>query len=206
MSKLVEESPEPSQHEEKVTQRFHKIAYAEDYASDWSLALQHRSKQLFTFVDAYVRNRQPSRWAKCCRCFEGRVAKGCLGHPESEMVSISRLIRENSIKTAEDLEDFFRRDMPRDKDGQLLLPQANMCHPIIIKLEEESSPDNQSSKSAVKKEEADGTIQALKDEVELLTSKNVELVDELKQMRSEVTVALTYPGTQGLDEDPYGQV
>ena len=116
--------------------RFHTTKYLEEYAAPSSQTFKNRVKLLYTVVTAYLDYRHDYRWAKCCKSFEKRVPRGSLGHPESEMISVSRLMKTEKIFSEGDLEDFFLRTLPKkDESGDYLLPQCNMMHKECVAIE-----------------------------------------------------------------------
>ena len=115
--------------------RFHTTKYLEEYSAPSSNTFKNRVRLLYTVVTAYQEYRHDYRWAKCCKTFERRVPQGSLGHPEAEMVPVSKLMKNEGIFSEADFEDFFLRTMPKNDSGDYLLPQCNMMHKECVAIE-----------------------------------------------------------------------
>ena len=115
--------------------RFHTTKYLEEYAAPSSNTFKNRVKLLYTVVTAYQEYRHDYRWAKCCKTFERRVPKGSLGHPEPEMIAMSKLMRNEGIFSEAAFEEFLLRTLPTKENGDILLPQCNMMHKECVAVE-----------------------------------------------------------------------
>ena len=168
---------------DKQSKQFRTKEYFEEYAPAWSNPYQHRAQLLFSLVDSYKKHNHSSRWAKCCYTFEKRDLKGSLGHPEDQMVPISRLIREESIETASDLEEFFKRTIPHEQGDELLMPQVNLMHPRVKEEEGQDSFKPCNSPAEVTERQ----LVHLGAQVDELNGKNCELSKEIGMLRRQVS-------------------
>lgn len=125
----------PASTKPKHQGRFKTTIYLQEWCSPTSKTFKKRVQALYTVVTAYQTYRHDYRWAKCCKTFEKRVPRGSLGHPETEMIPVSKLLKDESIFSEEDLEDFFLRTMPKNDNGDYLLPQCNMLHKECVAIE-----------------------------------------------------------------------
>ena len=200
---LERESPESDQHPQRVPKRFPVVPYREDYAPGWSVTFENRCHDLFTFIHAYMRHRQPSRWAKCCKTFEGRVPRGSLGHPEYEMVHTSHLVKVLGIRKVEDLQKYVKKQVSRNKDGDLQLPQANMAHPFVKKEEEDLPEEHKLPPAPPKDEESQAKIEALESQLNELKTKEESQSQEISDLKSQIVVPLYDLGAQVLNPEAY---
>ena len=123
--------------DKKHSGRFVPFTYLNTYATDTSTKFIERNTILYTFVASYKIHRNNVRWAKCCHCIEGRTSKGSLNHPEEKMITIKDLIAQEEIETEADLLNYMKKTLPRNKEGEILLPQINMKHPTAIQVRPE---------------------------------------------------------------------
>ena len=145
---MSDQSQEHQQLYPSVLGRVDPEEYFEEYVPPRSEAFQQRVKELFSLVEAYKKHWNKSRWARCCFTFEKRALQGCLGHPEEKMIDIRKLISRERIQTHEDLQNYLTRVLPKNRDGDILLPQMNMKHRTI----KEEDDDGTNLTSQVKSE------------------------------------------------------
>jgi hypothetical protein len=132
MEGKIKTTRSPLHKTKKTSERFRPFNYLNTYTKETSNMFNERITLLYTMVVDYKRNKHNARWAKCCFCFEGRVAKGNLNHPEEEMINIKDLMAQEQIDSEADMLAFMKRTLPRNEDGEILLPQINMKHSTAI--------------------------------------------------------------------------
>src|SRR5687767_11622752 len=80
----------------KPLRRFNPFSYLEQYLPATHWRFNERITILYEIVEAYRKRRKDVRWAKCCFTVERHVARDSLGHPESEMIDLDKLLAAES--------------------------------------------------------------------------------------------------------------
>ena len=118
----------PQDSKKKHSGRFRPINYLTTYTNDIHTRFKERITLLYTMVDCYHKHRNIVRWAKCCFCIEGKATRGSLNHPEEEMITLKDLVVQEQIENEADLFAYMKKTLPRNSEGDILLPQINMKH------------------------------------------------------------------------------
>ena len=121
--------------------------------------------------------------------FEKRTVRGRLGHPEKYMIPISRFAKDHSIVTVEDLIQYFKLTLPRNKKGELKMPQVNMRHPVKEKCASEQNQEPPETCNC-NPERTQSLIMVLEVQVAELTDRNTELVQEMDALKARLQVVL----------------
>ena len=101
------------------------IKYLQAYTSTESPAFKQRISDLYHTILAFLKKGNDARWALCCHTFD-RLQKAKLGHDNT--IQVSELVRQHGVRTEKDLEDYLTRVLPRNSQGEILMPQCNMQH------------------------------------------------------------------------------
>ena len=113
----------------KLHRRFKPIPYLEEYAAIGSTTFKTRIISIHqAVIQVYLEHRNNCSWASCCKTFERELRSGKLGHPEKNIEMLSSIVNRENIATIEGLSTYFIKTMPKNSEGEILLPQINMRH------------------------------------------------------------------------------
>ena len=178
----------------KQSRRFHPFKYLERYLPEGHAMFSERITLLMELIETYLKRPKGIRWARCCNSVERHVARGSLGHPEGQMVDLKDLLESELVCDEKSLRSFLLKKMPRNEDGDVLVPQINMMHGIICKEEpEDAEPEHMEKIEAhMILEDFDQNYSDLAEENKFLRQQNTELTSRLESMEGTLKVNHSY--------------
>ena len=116
----------------KASRRFKPIPYHTNYLPQESEEFRTAITKVYESVFRdYLVQRKEGTFAKCCWTFGRRKLKDKLAHPVEYIEKVSDIIKDNAIKTVEDVEIYLKKTLPKDENGHFFKPTVNRIHSLL---------------------------------------------------------------------------
>ena len=173
---------------DKAIGRFRPTNYVEEYAPSWTNTFRHRTELLWTIIMADRKHRNEPSWAQCCYTLERKKAKGLLGHPKESLVPIGRLFAQEQINNLDTFHQYIEANLPKNLNRDPRLPQVNMKHGVKVEGSRNATESPRKTTCNCNPEAIDSKLLGLEAMVDDLTTKNTELLGEIRELKTTLQV------------------
>ena len=162
--------------------REHTTVFLPDCHSSFTARVQ----EIYSIATKGISSNNIPKWAKCCKTMGTKACFRTLAHPESELQDFKTILIVNNIQNEREFFSFMKKELPRNGDWDILLPQINMRHPGAINQPENQPKDPEPANLGIPEEPAHNIELEREEQYKAVAEQNEKLSQEVAGLKREI--------------------
>ena len=159
--------------------------YSTVYLEDGHPSFITRVQELYSIGFKGISGNNIPKWAKCCKTLATKACFRTLGHPQAECQDFKAILKLNNITNEREFTSFLKRELPRDKDGNILMPQININHHEAVNQPENHPQNPEPANLVIAEVPAHNNQIQLQEQCQAVAEQNQKLSQEVADLRAE---------------------
>ena len=156
------------------------------YLPDGHSSFIARVQEIFSIAKKGISSNNIPKWAKCCKTMCTKACFRTLAHPESELQDFKTILKLNNINNDKEFFSFMKKELPRNGDWDILLPQINMRHTGANNQPENQPEDPEPANLGIPEEPAHNIELEREEQYKAVAEQNEKLSQEVACLKREI--------------------